>query len=72
MGIFDRVRESTTADRDDDGSTSDTTPAGDAAARADESGERSEAGSSLGNVQAATGGADAVPDTPDGVEENYT
>ncbi len=49
-----------------------TKPAGDAAERPDESGERSEAGSSLGNVQAATGGADAVPDTPDGVEENYT
>jgi len=26
----------------------------------------------LGNAEAATGGADAVPDTPDGVEENYT
>ena len=71
MGIFDRVRESTTADRDD-GSTGDTEPAADAWEGPDQSVERSEAGSSLGNAEAATGGADAVPDTPDGVEENYT
>ena len=71
MGIFDRVRESTPADRDE-GSRRDTEPAADAGERSDESGERSDAGSSLDNVQAATGGADAVPDTPDGVEENYT
>jgi len=71
MGIFDRVRESTTADRDD-GSTGDTEPAADAGKGPSESVERSEAGSSLGNAEAATGGADAVPDTPDGVEENYT
>jgi hypothetical protein len=71
MGIFDRVRESTPADRDE-GSTRDTEPAADAGERPDESGERSDAGSSLDNVQAATGGADAVPDTPDGVVENYT
>jgi len=71
MGIFDRVRESTTADRDD-GSTRDTQPAADAGKEPDESVERSQAGSSLGNAEAATGGADAVPDTPDGVEENYT
>lgn len=71
MGIFDRVRESTPADRDD-GSTRDTEPGAAAEELPDESGERSDAGSSLDNVQAATGGADAVPDTPDGVEENYT
>jgi hypothetical protein len=71
MGIFDRVRESTTADRDD-GSTPDTEPAADAGKGPDESVERSEAGSSLANAEAATGGADAVPDTPDAVEENYT
>jgi hypothetical protein len=71
MGIFDRVRESTTADRDG-GSTGGTEPAADAGKGSDESVERSEAGSSLGNAEAATGGADAVPDTPDGVEENYT
>jgi hypothetical protein len=71
MGIFDRVRESSTADRDD-GSRSDTKPAADAGERPDESAARSEAGSSLNNAEAATGGADAVPDTPDSVEENYT
>jgi hypothetical protein len=71
MGIFDRVRESSTADWDD-GSTRSTVPAADAGERLDESAERSEGGSSLGNAQAATGGADAVPDTPDSVEENYT
>jgi hypothetical protein len=70
MGIFDRVRESTTADRDD-GSTRDTEPAADAGNGPDESVERSEAGSSLANAEAATGGADAVPDTPDAVAENY-
>ena len=71
MGIFDRVRESTPGEQDA-GSTRDTKPAVDAGEQPDESGERSEAGSSLGNAQAATGGADAVPDTPDSVEENYT
>jgi hypothetical protein len=71
MGIFDRVRESTAADRDE-ASTPDTEPAADAGRRPEDSGERSAAGSSLDNAQAATGGADAVPDTPDGVEENYT
>jgi hypothetical protein len=71
MGIFDRVRESTPADRHDR-STGATEAASDAGKRPGERGERSEGGSSLDNAQAATGGADAVPDTPDGVEENYT
>ena len=71
MGIFDRVRESTPGDQDD-GSARDRARTADAGERPDESAERSEAGSSLDNVQAASGGADAVPDTPDGVEENYT
>jgi hypothetical protein len=71
MGIFDRVRESTPGDRGD-ASIRDTKPTAEAGERPDESAERSEAGSSLSNVQAATGGADAVPDTPDSVEENYT
>ena len=71
MGIFDRVRESTAADRDED-SARDTASTADAGKRPEESGELTDAGSSLDNAEAATGGADAVPDTPDAVEENYT
>ena len=71
MGIFDRVRESTPADRHDR-STGATEPASDSGKRPVEQGQRSEGGSSLANQQTATGGADAVPDTPDSVEEDYT
>ena len=70
MGIFDRVRESTGDDRHDR-SNGDAEPAA-SSDRQVEPGERSEGGSSLDNAQTATGGADAVPDTPDSVEENYT
>lgn len=71
MGIFDRVRESTGDDRHDR-SNGDAEPAADSGDRQVEPGERSEGGSSLDNAQTAMGGADAVPDTPDSVEENYT
>jgi hypothetical protein len=70
MGIFDRVRESTGDDRHDRSNGEE--PAGDSGDRQVEPGERSEGGSSLDNAQTAAGGADAVPDTPDSVEENYT
>lgn len=37
-----------------------------------EPGERSSGPSGLSLSETSTGGADAVPDTPDGVPENYT
>jgi hypothetical protein len=68
MGIFDRARES--ADDDRDNARPEESVSGDDAA--EPSGQVSEAGSSFDNAQSATGGADAVPDTPDVVEEDYT
>jgi hypothetical protein len=68
MGIFDRARESTSGDRQDRREK----PASEQPDESTPSGQVSEAGSSFDNVQSATGGADAVPDTPDTTEENHT
>jgi hypothetical protein len=63
MGFLDRVRNS--ASDDANGTEGESTSA-------ESGGEVSEAGSSFGNAQTGSGGADAVPDTPDTVEEDYT
>jgi hypothetical protein len=68
MGIFDRARESTDDDRHEDRreeSAGESQPE-------QRVGQVSQSGSSFDNVQSAAGGADAVPDTPDVVEEDYT
>jgi hypothetical protein len=69
MGIFDRARESTSGDRDDARREESASEVG---AASQPSGQVSDAGSSFDDVESATGGADAVPDTPDTVEEDYT
>jgi hypothetical protein len=70
MGIFDRVRESAADDREG------TPPPEESETKSPEPMERSrqvsDGGSGFDNVESAAGGADAVPDTPDGVEEDYT
>ena len=70
MGVFDRVRElAESLSEPDDGPTKGS-PAAAAggtvrSAPAHQRGEVSEAGSSFDDPQAAFGGADAVPGTPD-------
>lgn len=87
MGLLDRLRDAV-SDDDGEGEVTPAHPeaAGPAAAKGDtptatpgsatsglEGGELSDAASGLGaDLQTAEGGADAVPDTPDGVAENYT
>ena len=75
MGLLDRLR----APKGNDAQQAPTGGAGPAAAAGKDSrapvgapGEPSEAGSSFDNAQTAVGGADAVPDTPDAVAEDYT
>lgn len=69
MGVFDKVRD--VADKlsgsDDEGPAkgSPAAAAGGSAVPQGESGQESEGGSSRDNPQAAFGGADAVPATPD-------
>ena len=72
MGVFDKVRdvaEKITGNADDGGTGpakgSPAAAAGGAAVPQGEPGEASSAGSSRENPQAAFGGADAVPATPD-------
>ena len=67
MGIFDRARE---PDDNRDNTRREESVRGDEAGKP--SGQVSQAGSSFDNAQSATGGADAVPDTPDVVEQDYT
>ena len=69
MGIFDRARESTNEDRHEEPREE---PASESQQPEQRAGQVSQSGSSFDNVQSATGGADAVPDTPDVVEEDYT
>jgi hypothetical protein len=69
MGIFDRARESTNDDRHEEPREE---PASETQQPEQRGGQVSQSGSSFDNVQSAAGGADAVPDTPDVVEEDYT
>jgi hypothetical protein len=69
MGIFDRAREDSDEERDDSARVGSANESREAAKQ---SGQVSESGSSFDNNESATGGADAVPDTPDVVEEDYT
>jgi hypothetical protein len=67
MGIFDRARESTNDDRENESSERSADQE-----TSQPAGQVSQSGSSFDNAEPATGGADAVPDTPDIVEEDYT
>lgn len=69
MGIFDRARESTDDDRHEERREE---PASESDQPEQRAGQVSQSGSSFDNAQSAAGGADAVPDTPDVVEEDYT
>jgi len=70
MGIFDRARESTVENRE--GAPTPEESVTESREPVDQSRQVSDGGSGFDNVQSATGGADAVPDTPDVVEEDYT
>lgn len=83
MGIIDRIKDAVSPDDPAETTTSahpeasgPAAASGDTAVPAppqtDSGGQASEAGSGYSEAQTSGGGADAVPDTPDGVPENYT
>jgi hypothetical protein len=87
MTIGDRIRDALTGDSTDPQGAESTDEAdgtaveGPAAASgvsssgspsADTDGDRSGAGSGAAGAETTAGGADAVPDTPDGVAQDYT
>ena len=80
MGIGDRVREAFSGDSPeeaDDGAVEGPAAAGgfvktDRSPTSDGEGQVSAGGSGTDDLETSAGGADAVPDTPDGVVEDYT
>lgn len=80
MSIGDRIRDALSGDSTkeaDSGAVEGPAAAGgfvnpDQSATSDDEGELSAAGSGADHVETSAGGADAVPDTPDGVAEDYT
>ncbi len=82
MGIIDRFKDAVSSDDPQEASSAHPEASGPAAASGDTAipapassssgGQASEAGSGYSDAQTAGGGADAVPDTPDGVAEDYT
>lgn len=86
MGALDRIKQAVTGP-DSDPADGPSDASGPAAASGDTStptgpmsstgsgnggGEMSDGPSGGGNAETALGGADAVPDTPDGVVEDFT
>lgn len=82
MGIIDRIKDAVSPDDPEEPTSAHPEASGPAAAsgdtampapvQSDSGGQASEAGSGYSEAQTSGGGADAVPDTPDGVPENYT
>lgn len=83
MGIIDRIKDAVSPDDPEEPTSAHPEASGPAAASGDTAmpapaqsssggGQASEAGSGFSEVETSAGGADAVPDTPDDVPENYT
>ncbi len=81
MGIVDRIKHAVTDSDSDSAASGPAAASGASVVESDTSvpstaepsdGEASHGPSGLDNAETAAGGADAVPDTPDGVPENYT